>query len=121
MSYTLKDLAKNLGCPSTSEAPQKDTSFAEQLRGWLEGVPTHRAVPGDEDGECCPDFSCCAPSLLSTPEERTVFVLGNYDTRREMVSMFITRAVKHLRPDEEVLVYMGTGGGAVPGDTGKEN
>lgn len=42
---------------------------AEQLKMWLEGTSVHNP---DTD-ECCPDFSCCAPALQASDEERAQF------------------------------------------------
>ena len=33
---------------------------AEQGRDWAKGISKHN----DVDDECCPDFSCCVPSLF---------------------------------------------------------
>lgn len=42
---------------------------AEQLKLWLEGTSVHNP----ETDECCPDFSCCAPALQASNEERARF------------------------------------------------
>jgi hypothetical protein len=34
-----------------------------QVRLWREGISIHNQI----NGECCPDFSCCYPDML-TPE-----------------------------------------------------
>jgi hypothetical protein len=41
----------------------------EQLQRWVDGESVHSSLTG----ECCPDFSCCRPELLSTPEFRIAF------------------------------------------------
>ena len=41
----------------------------EQLDLWVQGVSKHN----EELGRCCPDFSCCQPSLLASPEVRMLF------------------------------------------------
>ena len=35
-------------------------SIAEQGKNWIQGEPKHNFVRD----ECCPDFSCCTPSLF---------------------------------------------------------
>lgn len=34
----------------------------QQTVDWVNGKPLHNNV----DNECCPDFSCCVPSLFET-------------------------------------------------------
>jgi len=41
----------------------------EQLEEWVDGNPIHNQV----EDECTPDFSCCNPDLLQSPEERKQF------------------------------------------------
>ena len=38
----------------------------KQTLEWLNGNPKHNHI----DDECCPDFSCCNPSLLAPKEVR---------------------------------------------------
>ncbi len=38
----------------------------DQLRAWIEG----RSVHNQADNECCPDFSCCEPSLFTADKEQ---------------------------------------------------
>ncbi len=42
-------------------------SLQEQLQSWVEGISIH-----NQNG-CCPDFSCCKPSLLAPIEVRKIF------------------------------------------------
>jgi len=51
-----------------------------QLSEWVAGRPWHNPFTPDgkyglrpQDGECCPDFSCCDPELLSPEHERKEF------------------------------------------------
>ena len=43
---------------------------AQQLREWVQGNPVHNPLsplgdrPIEYGGECCPDFSCCVPSIM---------------------------------------------------------
>jgi hypothetical protein len=47
----------------------------QQLILWLSGRSVHNAVTG----ECCPDFSCCYPDLLSPQDERNRFCLEHLE------------------------------------------
>lgn len=40
----------------------------EQGRKWVAGESTHNRV----DDECCPDFSCCVPSLFESDRAKRV-------------------------------------------------
>lgn len=64
-----------------------------QLREWAEGRPWHNPwSPGATEpdysrtgGECCPDFSCCAPSMIWASERRYAFVAANDEQREGML------------------------------------
>ena len=62
---------------------------ADQLELWLMGKSIHT-----EDG-CVPDFSCCAPSLQASLEERWIFVNSyqekRYDICRGMWLIFLSK------------------------------
>jgi len=58
----------------------------DQLEQWVCGISIHN----DELGECCPDFSCCQPSLLASQEERDNFLV-NKGMRDTMLMMFLSR------------------------------
>lgn len=56
------------------------SASAHQLMEWVEGRPWHNPFTPDgrygekpEDGECCPDFSCCVPDVLQPREKREEF------------------------------------------------
>jgi hypothetical protein len=64
-----------------------------QLREWTEGRPWHNPwSPGADKpdyattgGECCPDFSCCVPSMIWARERRYAFVEANDENREGML------------------------------------
>jgi hypothetical protein len=53
----------------------------EQLALWAAGEST---CP-NTDGECCPDFSCCRPSLQWPQERRTRFLSAAHGDREKML------------------------------------
>lgn len=55
----------------------------EQLQRWLDGESIHL------DGSCTPDFSCCEPELLATPEVRQAFVAGSDVERVKLLGHFL--------------------------------
>lgn len=57
----------------------------EQLQKWLEGESVH-----DDKGDCCPDFSCCEPTLLWPKEKREKFVKLQHDGQdRQVIGMLL--------------------------------
>lgn len=52
-----------------------------QLASWVAGRPR---CPNTR-GECCPDFSCCLPSLLWPVEKRRAFVAAPQPMRERML------------------------------------
>ena len=64
-----------------------EESVTHQVKHWAAGIPTHNPI-GDE---CCPDFSCCQPSLLMGEYARRKFLeahlSGDYETRHNMLMM----------------------------------
>ena len=70
-----------------------------QLGLWVFGVSVHNGRVSEE-GECCPDFSCCrddgAPDR-APPRERLVFVWATvfrrHRLRNRMLSLFMSRMV----------------------------
>jgi len=64
-----------------------------QLREWAEGRPWHNPwSPGATEpdystygGECCPDFSCCAPAMIWAKERRYAFVAADDEKREGML------------------------------------
>lgn len=43
-----------------------------QLRAWVKGQSNHNTV----DDECCPDFSCCIPEMMTKDEAARRAVLA---------------------------------------------
>lgn len=41
---------------------------------WVNGKSIHNEV----DNECCPDFSCCVPSLFEKKRSNRIFQLNKY-------------------------------------------
>ena len=73
-------------------------SIDEQLTEWLRGNPIHNT----ERGECCPDFSCCTPSLLVNQKTRQAFVDGNEELRKSMLGMFLGSAIAAMGSEKKV-------------------
>lgn len=71
----------------------------EQLAGWLAGEPS---CPNDA-GECCPDFSCCQPSLLADETVRRRFKEATDEERHAMLFGFLGAAMA-LMTDGDVYV-----------------
>lgn len=74
-------------------------SSKKQLEQWVKGTPEHN----DERGECCPDFSCCVPSLLASDEDRRLYAdaceSGNDAVKMAMLGGFLGRAMEqHGKP-----------------------
>lgn len=73
-----------------------------QLREWAEGRPWHNPwaprakapAEGRENGECCPDFSCCYPQGIWSRERRYAFVAASDEERFGMLIEAITGMVK---------------------------
>lgn len=62
-------------------------SVDHQIKHWAKGIATHNPI-GDE---CCPDFSCCCPSLMMQERARKTFLeahlSGNDEIRHDMLMM----------------------------------
>jgi len=70
----------------------------EQLRRWVEGDSVHRIFTAaserwEQDGECCPDFSCCKPELLAEPEVRRAFAAAGEGDRLKFLGSFLGAAI----------------------------
>jgi len=50
----------------------------EQLRRWVAGESLH-----DEDGRCCPDYSCCYLHLLVPREERQFYLTAYREEKQK--------------------------------------
>lgn len=67
----------------------------KQLALWVDGKSEHN----DENGECCPDFSCCIGEI-SSPEDRQLYAdaiaTGNEAVKMKMLGGFLGAAMaKH--------------------------
>ena len=63
-----------------------------QLKEWVSGNPIHNQV----EDECCPDFSCCKPELLSPEDYRKTFTAANNEQREKMLFGFLGSALSEL-------------------------
>jgi len=72
----------------------------KQLAEWLKGKPIHN----DERDECCPDFSCCQPSLLVDQATREAFADADEELRMSMLGMFLGRAMALAGAEKEVYI-----------------
>jgi len=62
-----------------------ETNCQLQLDKWVAGQSLHN----DEQDICCPDFSCCKPSLLRPESERIDFAKANDDLKLVMLITFL--------------------------------
>ena len=95
-----------------SDTKHEKITSEEQLRRWVDGEPVHRDEELLEGGECCPDFSCCVPELLASPEVRQAFVAASQRDRMQFLGTFLGAALAHASTDKEVMVVG-------PGDPGE--
>lgn len=70
----------------------------EQLALWVAG---DARCPSDRD-ECCPDFGCCNPTLLSPPEVRQRFFAAQHHERMQMLGNFLTKFLAYKFPKNPV-------------------
>ncbi len=64
------------------------SSVDEQLDLWVSG----RSVHDTEADQCCPDFSCCQPTLLAPQHEREAFARLSQEDRMPILGTFLARA-----------------------------
>ena len=62
-----------------------EESIRFQAEQWLEGRPFHNTVRD----ECCPDFSCCVPTLLVSREKREMFLAAENENAGKMGASFL--------------------------------
>ncbi len=63
-------------------------SCDEQLECWVHGQSLHNSFAN----ECCPDFSCCEPSLQWDAESRKAFQRASPGDRTQMLLSGLVRA-----------------------------
>jgi len=77
-------------------------SVTHQVKHWAAGTPTHNPIRD----ECCPDFSCCQPSLLMDEPARKRFLeahlSGDDETRHNMLMMCLGGMLSEAGADEKV-------------------
>ena len=76
-----------------------------QVDLWVNGLSLHNA---DRD-ECCPDFSCCHPDLLSVWDTRKAFKEANRKDREEMRWIFLSKMIQR-RYGKKVEIYLAGAG-----------
>lgn len=79
-------------------------SSEEQLERWVAGDSVHNGNPGDNDSECCPDFSCCKPELKWSQDLRIRFRDGDDNTRIAMCGMALTALLESMGRSKDVYV-----------------
>lgn len=63
------------GFKDPNSVPLLDITVLQQTKLWVDGRSVHRIVKhpsGKMTWECCPDFSCCNPELLTKPKSKRV-------------------------------------------------
>lgn len=73
-----------------------------QLQAWKLGAPYHNRV----DDECCPDFSCCQPSLLAGAEVRREYFAASAQRRHGWQLVFLSRALEAQGSDVHIAGLM---------------
>lgn len=63
----------------------------EHLDLWIGGRSEH-----DDEGLCCPDFSCCFPELLWPVEERRVFKAALMEGDTVAVMQAVERSIRAM-------------------------
>lgn len=59
-------------------------TFNQQLVLWVKGQSIHNGET-PESGQCCPDFSCCIPSLKWDLPSRLAFLEGSDEVRERLL------------------------------------
>lgn len=83
-------------------------SLEEQIHRWVAGESVHRLIDkprfkGD-DGECCPDFSCCRPELLQPVEIRKAFATASDKERNKFLGAFLGAMLQKCFSEEKVYI-----------------
>lgn len=95
-------------CPVCShKTKHQHITHEDQIRRWIDGDSVHRVFTQEvssDDGArivevreaegCCPDFSCCQPSLQATIEVRQAFATSSERDRIRMLGAFLGAAVE---------------------------
>lgn len=59
--------------------------YKTQLALWRQG----RSLHNDELNQCCPDFSCCNPSLLAPQEMRDLFCKAYAENNEDLIQSIL--------------------------------
>lgn len=78
----------------------------EQLSNWVEGRCYHWQLSA-RIVNCCPDFSCCNPSLLQPVEVRRAFVAADSRKRGKFLMAFLEGLISKQAPDLRVYITDG--------------
>lgn len=94
-----------------------DEAQEYQLSEWVAGRPWHNPFDHDDTrhdgdkmhGECCPDFSCCQPSMLAPKEAREAFAKAGDKERMGMLGMLLSGVVSDATKDTKIKAHVSTG------------
>lgn len=77
-------------------------TLEEQLRKWAAGESIHN----NEDGICCPDFSCCNKDIFTAYSQRKKFLKAflerDCNTIARMSDEFVWFAISAINPNTGV-------------------
>ncbi len=81
----------------------------KQLTEWVKGNSVH--IGDGENGQCCPDFSCCNPLIDTPKEERELFaelyINEKTEEQEKMLMMFLGRSLATIGKDKDVYIAGG--------------
>lgn len=77
-------------------------SSEEQLKEWVAGNSLHNT----SEDMCCPDFSCCRPSLLAPEKEREAFMSAVEHADDDAMVKFLTRFLERMMEEMGVEVQL---------------
>lgn len=89
---------------STKIVESADFTSDEQLEYWINGRDIHRSKDAEQtikftnlnEGECCPDFGCCAPTTGSVEARKAYYnahKAKDSDTKQKLLMGFLGSAV----------------------------
>lgn len=80
----------------SDQTPRVVGTSEEQLALWIAGESVHTAL------ECCPDFSCCRPTLLVDVAIRRAFVAGSRAVRNTYLGPFLAALIADAKRTGEI-------------------
>ena len=69
----------------------------QQLDEWIKGNSAHT-----DNGDCCPDFSCCNPKLMANEEERKIFAEADESKQMKMLFGYLGKMLAVEMPEKKV-------------------